>query len=334
MRRRIGAPDDDLRRHCHSPRLCPGASSYGRAMDITKDDLEDERPRRGLFKDPAAVPVWAGILALDEATQHEVLKELRVRLVAFDTREGGIDKRRAKAIAALRHAAARLGGRSPTITEYRRLLEENPGLDWPSDGAIRRALGAGTKGGSGDWNTALDQANLEAVPDTVAAQPALGPRFTEEELIAALKECAEDLGETPTTSSYMQWVRRPDVRRRPGRRPRSIQVFQGAFATWTAAKEAAGMPREEPRSKVHYPDEELFRAFDEVRRRNGGKMPSRSEFGAIRRQIVAEREAAAAAGAGEPVESRAFPTDMTCLMRAGGWLKFHEAYEAWEGMQP
>ena len=56
----------------------------------------------------------------------------------------------------------------------------------------------------------------------------------------------------------MQWVRRPDVRQRDGRRPRSIQVFQSAFVTWVAAKEAAGMPREEPRSKVHYTDEELY----------------------------------------------------------------------------
>ncbi|HET7591161.1 MAG TPA: hypothetical protein VFK14_13385 [Solirubrobacterales bacterium] len=59
-------------------------------MDITEDDLKDERPRRGLFKDPAAVPVWAGITALDEATQHEVLKELRVRLVAHGTRAGDV----------------------------------------------------------------------------------------------------------------------------------------------------------------------------------------------------------------------------------------------------
>jgi hypothetical protein len=299
-------------------------------MDITNDDLKDERPRRGLFKDPAAVPVWAGITALDEATQHEVLKELRVRLVAFDTRPGDVNKKRAKAIAALHHAAARLGGKSPTITEYRRLLSDNPGLDWPSDGAIRRALGAGTKGGEGDWNAALDQANLEAVPDTMAALPALGPKLTDEELIAALQECARDLGETPTTSSYMQWVRRPDVRRRPGRRPRSIQVFQSAFATWVAAKEAAGMPREEPRSKVHYTDEDLFVAFDEVRRQNGGRLPSRTEFAAIRRQIIAEREAAAA-DQGEPGPSRAFPTDMTCLQRVGGrWLQFHADYEKWK----
>jgi hypothetical protein len=32
--------------------------------------------------------VWEGILALDEATQHDVLRELRVRLVAFDTGGG------------------------------------------------------------------------------------------------------------------------------------------------------------------------------------------------------------------------------------------------------
>lgn len=159
-------------------------------MDITAEDLQDERPRRGLFKDPAAVPVCAGITALDEAAQHEVLRELRVHLVAHDTRAGDISKKRARSIAALHHAARLLQGKSPTISEYRRLLRENPGFGWPTDGVVRRALGAGTTGGSGDWNTALDQANLEAVPDTMAAQPALGPLLGDEELIAALKECA------------------------------------------------------------------------------------------------------------------------------------------------
>lgn len=92
----------------------------------------------------------AGITALDEATQHEIPKELRVRLVAFDTGPGDVNKKRAKAIAALHHAAARLDRKSPTITEDRRLLSDNAGLDWPSDGAIRRALGAGSRGGEGD----------------------------------------------------------------------------------------------------------------------------------------------------------------------------------------
>jgi hypothetical protein len=301
-------------------------------MDITADDLIDERPTRGLFKDPAAVPVWAGILTLDEATQHEVPAELRVRLVSFDERQGDLNKRRAKAIAALRQAASRLGGKSPTITEYRRLHAENPGLDWPTDGSVRRALGAGQTDES--WNTALEQAHLDAVSEPMAAEPALGPEMTDEELITALQQCAKDLGETPTSTAYMQWARRPDVTRRPGRRPRSIGAFQRAFEKWTDAVSAAGLEPSEARLRPQYSDGYLFRSFDEVRRRNNGRMPSRSEFSSIRRQIIVEREAAAVAtsatGATEPVEKRAFPTDATCLIRAGGWVKFGESYKEWK----
>lgn len=301
-------------------------------MDITNEDLKDERPRRGLFKDPAAVPVWAGVLALDEATQHDVLAELRVRLVAVDERQGDLNKRRAKAIAALRGAAARLGGKSPTITEYRRLLRENPGLDWPTDGLVRRAFGAGRVDDS--WNTALEQAHLDAVPEPMAAEPSLGPQLTDEELMAALRESAVDLGETPTSTAYMQWVRRPDVACRPGRRPRAIGSFQRAFGSWTDAVSAAGLDPHQSRLRPQFSDEQLFRCFDEVRRRNDGQMPSRTVFSTIRREIIAEREAAAASsetGVDETPGPSSFPTDVTCLTRTGGsWVKFREAYKEWK----
>lgn len=120
--------------------------------------VNDERPRGELFRDPSAAVVWAGICALDEASQHDVLEALRVRLVAFDSRSGEISHKRARAVAALRQAAQRLGGKPPSVAEYRKLLRESPGLDWPTDGSIRRWMG-------GSWNTALDQAHLEPVAE-------------------------------------------------------------------------------------------------------------------------------------------------------------------------
>lgn len=88
--------------------------------------LEDERPRGQLFRDPSAAVVWAGICALDEASQHDVLEQLRLRLAAPGTRKGEHNQKRARAIAALRAAASRLGGRSPSVSEYRQMLKSEP----------------------------------------------------------------------------------------------------------------------------------------------------------------------------------------------------------------
>lgn len=63
--------------------------------------VNDERPGGELFRDPAAKVVWAEICALDEASQHDVLEALRVRLVALDSRSGEISHKRARAVAAL-----------------------------------------------------------------------------------------------------------------------------------------------------------------------------------------------------------------------------------------
>src|SRR6185312_2521191 len=136
----------------------------------------------------------------------------------------------------------------------------------------------------------------------------------------------------PTSTGYMQWVRRPDVALRPGRRPRAIGSFQRAFGSWVEAVSAAGLSPHQSRLRPQYSDEHLFRSFDEVRQRNNGRMPSRTVFSTIRREIIAEREAAAASEAGvEPVELMGFPTDVTCLMRTGGsWVKFGGAYKEWE----
>jgi hypothetical protein len=304
--------------------------------DLPSDDLLiEDRPRGELFRDPAAKVVWAGICALDEASQHDVLDQLRLRLVVFDTRKGDINTKRARAVAALRNAAKRLGGRSPSVADYRRLLNENPALDWPSDGVVRRWLG-------GSWNTALEQAHLEAVAEPLAAAPALGPRFSDLELTTALRECAEDIGRTPTSDQYMLWIRRPDVTRRPGRRPRSIASFQRAFGGWVAALEAAGLARDtidgRPFMNGHkstYSNEDLFRAALQISERIDGRIPTVTEFSAERQKILKEDASKKKMKMSrKPATTRLLPSYNTCSMRFGSWNKFRAAFKEWLAQQP
>jgi hypothetical protein len=72
--------------------------------------LPRPKPRLKLFSDPSAEVIWAGICALDEASQHEVLAELRRRLARAELRDGPTDVRRADAIRGLRETAELNGG--------------------------------------------------------------------------------------------------------------------------------------------------------------------------------------------------------------------------------
>jgi hypothetical protein len=65
-------------------------------------------------------------------------------------------------------------------------------------------------------------------------------RYDDDVIFAALGECTSDLGHVPSLTEYLGWAHRPDVRERPGRRPRSYKVFErlGGFRT---ALTAAGL---------------------------------------------------------------------------------------------
>lgn len=297
--------------------------------------MTNERPRGALFGDPSATVVWAGICALDEATQHDVLRELQTRLSVFDTRKGDINQKRARAIAALRQAAQLLGGKSPSVNEYQRLLRENPALKWPADGTLRRWMGGG-------WNDALEQAHLEPVAEPLAAEPGLGPRFSNDELTTALKQCAVELGRTPTSDQYMLWANRPDVRLRPGRRPTSIGTFQRRFGGWVAALTAAGLTQDDVSGKPftngrkeQYTDEELFQAMLRISQRVGGT-PTVTRYSAERKKILEEEHEARAAlpaGSAAPDETkpnRSFPTYGVGVHRFGSWTSFKSEYKTWK----
>lgn len=86
-------------------------------------------------------------------------------------------------------------------------------------------------------------AKLQPVFDGDALVEELGPKFTREEILTALREYAdEDVEKIPTVRAFLAWARRPDVLARPGRRPRSLGPIQRAFPDgWPQALAAAGL---------------------------------------------------------------------------------------------
>jgi HNH endonuclease len=274
--------------------------------------------------------VWAGICALSEASQHDVWKELGARLAFPAEREGGPHAIKvAKAVAALREASNFLG-RSPSVSEYRHLKREGD-HDWPPDGSVRRWLG-------GSWNDALSRAHLDAVPEDLELIVEGAHAYTREEAIAAMKACQDELGKTPTFNNYLNWARRSDVRKRPGRRPASQNVFERLFGGYIEALKAAGMAREDgtgaplstlQRSGKNYrwSDEDLMRAISEVIEFVGeDRFPTCGEYARVREQILeCEREQG-------PV-TRAIPSMNGFQRRFGGWRKTAEFHERWRSAQ-
>lgn len=285
--------------------------------------------QRQLFSDSTAEVVWAAICALDEGLQHEVLRQLRERLAAADIRETPQQQRLARAIAALREAADKQG-RSPSVGEYRRLRVDHP--EWPPDGSVRRWLG-------GSWNTALKRAHLDAERVGDALVEHQGPGFSKDEVTAALREAAEDLasengdGCLPTVTAYLAWARRPDVRRRSGRRPRSLIPFQRLFGGYLPALVAAGLANDEaatgiPRSTAsraasgyRYTDAQLFAAMDEVVAclDDEGRLPTVVEYQRLRQEILD-------AGQAEGRPPRALASWNVFHRRFGSWGRAQHAY--------
>ncbi len=282
--------------------------------------MPSERPRGELFSDPGAKVVWAGICALDEGTQHQVLAELRQRLGNPDERTGPLARKEARGIGCLRRAADALG-RSPSQRAYRDLRNTRPDFELPPDGSVRNWLG-------GNWNAALERAKLDRVPDTDAETEPLGPRLTDEEILTAVRDCAAELGRVPSQPVYLAWARRPEVRRRPGSRPQSQSPFDRAFGSFPAALEAAGLKEPgvphvngRPLRGYGYSSDELFSFLDEVVQRLGG-FPVGKDFNRERDRILEERTNARTATHG-------LPSYNVYHRRFGGWPAARAAYEAW-----
>lgn len=248
---------------------------------------------RHRFSDPAAEPVYAAIKSLDLASQHQLLRELRLKLHAEDVAaEGTQSTRVAHALTALNHASRELG-HSPSVKEYRQLYRGGMReAGWPDDRCIRRWLG------SGSWNDALRRAHLETKADGDVVVFQHGHFYTVEEMAAALNECAEDLGHPPTYPEYIAWVHRPDVRRRVGRRPASMGVFSRLCGGFLDALRVAGLLPGDPahaivsaiglrRAEYRISDDSLKAGICEVARRLA-RSPRVEEYLRERRLIYEE----------------------------------------------
>lgn len=218
-------------------------------------------------------------------------------------------------MAALRLAADELG-RTPSLPAYRELRQTRPELRLLADGTVRSWLG-------GDWNSSLERAKLDRVPDVDATVAPEGPALTPEEVLDAIKACAEELGCVPGFDTYKRWARNPLVRRRPGRRPRSLCPIFRCFGSWTDALIAAGILQtdgSDPRrwvSRSRYTKDHLLDFLGVVRDRVGA-MPSMTQLVAEREKILQE---AAAAG-----ELRSPPGYRCYVTRFGGWNAAKEAF--------
>ena len=254
-----------------------------------------------------------------------MLDHLRTHLAIPDARRTGREAQVAKAIAALREAAEILSerGDKSELSSYRyealRSELDRKG-DWPPESSIRRFV-------AGTWNDALRRAQLDPVSDGDAIRVQLGGRLSGEECAAAVRECSQETGNPlPTYSSYIAWSRRPDVRRRPGRRPHSQSPFSRNFERWADVLVAAGLakpgevtgpvlrtPDASVRSTagVRWAEEQLAEALRTIAERLGHS-PNTGEFPRERERLIAEQE-----DSGKPV--RPFPSLPSILTRFGSW---------------
>lgn len=240
------------------------------------------------FTSPLLDVVWASLAALQPEELLELEVELRRRLALGDLPSTRVESRVADALSALRAAAETLG-HSPSVREYEELRRDRRELELPASSSVRTRL-------AGGWNDCLRRARLAAVPDgdlPVSTQF----RFDEPTAVAALQECARDLGDAPTQFTYRVWARRPDVAARPGRRPLAETVYFRLFGSWSAALSAAGLfadavKRRDGRidpGECTYEDEELKVALRLVHDRLGYS-PSLAEYNSTRKLIRAEWE--------------------------------------------
>jgi len=252
-------------------------------------------PRRERFSDPVLDAVWAAAQELEPGLLFELQHELAARLSMVDLPTSVTKTKRLAAVKAIRSAAEVLG-HSPSITEYRQLRADRPELQLPPDGSVRNWLGLSR------WNECLRDAKLDTSPEGDVVVMSLGPAFTHEEVRTALGECVADLGYVPGLHTYLAWSRRPDVRRRPGRRPRSQPVFDRLYGGWMNALRAGGFivgegALDAPDSTIvragHYfqTDDEIKAGLCEVAARLG-RPPRTTEYPNVRRQILEESRAA------------------------------------------
>jgi hypothetical protein len=209
------------------------------AMSNTSPSLP---PRGELFSTDGASVTYAAIRSLDESQRQRLLAALQEDNAHPDDRDTPFDQRVARAICAVREARgihlALTGEESLSAADYGRLQQERHDRhDWPPVATVRRWLGVAS------WDDVLARCHLPHAPVGDSLERNWNHAFDREEAVAAVKACVEELGQVPSWWEYLHWSGRVDVRRRPGRRPRSQTVFDRLWphGGWRAALAAAGL---------------------------------------------------------------------------------------------
>jgi hypothetical protein len=313
-------------------------------------------PRPGeLFSDPTVTAIWAALLTLDVALQHEFLARLRDRLAVPGLAGGTHAVRIARLVAATREAEGMLLAAAsaapdfdPTapspLTEdaYEALRKVHREFGWPPASTMRSWV-------QGGWNNVLQRALLSSVDGGDAVFTTSCLRFCWDEVSDAVRAFLAyrvDQGHPePTDFGYqdiVNWAKLPHVLALPGRRPRSQSPFDnyGGFLAVKAAALAGDGPPDgaaprrdglrsgklRPTCGYGYERAELVAAVDEVVAYRDGSVPRSSEFKRARRSIIdAERLAG--------LPARAFPAyeslintwkSWDAVLVAGGYPPFRE----------
>lgn len=275
--------------------------------------------RLQIFCDPAAEVVWAGLMTLDLALQHQVLRELASMIAVSLAANPKTPQKKIEAAVGALHEAFELLGHSPSVRDYSDLRGRFPDLDLPPESSIRAWIGAG-------WNDCLRRALLPTVSDGDFAYEAIEQSFTLDELIELALACAADLQKPtrPSMQDLYAWVRRPDVAERFPRRPMTDHAFKrygGWLEVLEKAREVArerglDSPLLKTTPRVYtYTKSEMKAALTEVsarlQERIGDRSPRYSEYQGER--LVVQEESIAA---GCP---RALPNPYLISQTFGSW---------------
>lgn len=260
--------------------------------------------------------VLAAVSELDAGSQHQLLQGLQRLLQHEDMPANSAPTKRARAIAALVEAAALADEGRLSYDRYRALRVETDErrLAWPAAMNITRWLGVAK------WNDALREARLDAMPDGDFVVRQLGPQHKLTELVAAVQECAKEIGVPPSFGAYVAWARRADVQARPGRRAMSQHPFTRYGGFLEVLREAGLIERSGSQASLRgsglirsagyfVSDEELRRGLNEVVSRLK-RSPRVSEYQQERQRIFDETSAEGA--------PRAIPSYNTFRSRHGG----------------
>ena len=189
-------------------------------------------------------------------------------------------------VEALRLAEADTG-RFPSYRQYEAWRSRQPSpQEWPSGSSIGRAWGS--------WSRMLDALAVEpcARPQTVGMR-ALGAAISRKEMLAAIREFADDVEERPLTlASYERWARQTKDRDGHARVPLSVTPFRRVFGGFAEAVEAAGLPARWHSmglgTRGWYSGEEMISAVQGASRDLGKAVPTTSEYRSWRRALLVD----------------------------------------------